>query len=143
MADHQVVVYGCENSGYPAAVSALASQTNEPPGRRIDLLRIPCSGRIEVGLLLDALERGADGVLVLGCPADSCKYLSGNLRAEKRVSRARRALRDAGIQGDRVRIELLSSLDSHKVAQLLADMEQRLATGQPSRVVAAGGGNQA
>jgi coenzyme F420-reducing hydrogenase delta subunit len=124
MTDGRIVVYGCESSGYAAAATArdvggLAAD--------IDLIRVPCSGRIEVGVLLEAFERGAAGVLVLGCPVDNCKYLSGNVRARKRIARTRRALRDAGIEEERARIELVSSLDAHKVREAVSQMEQAIA----------------
>jgi F420-non-reducing hydrogenase iron-sulfur subunit len=59
---------------------------------------LPCTGRIDEPILMEALQDGAEAILVVGCRRDNCKYLDGNLRAEKRVSRVSEILRDAGIE---------------------------------------------
>lgn len=58
---------------------------------------LACTGRVSEPILMEALQDGAGGVLVVGCRKDACKYLDGNCRAEKRVSRVREILHDAGI----------------------------------------------
>ena len=58
---------------------------------------LPCTGRVNDVLLMETLQDGFDGVLVVGCNKENCKYLNGNLRAEKRVDHVKRILADAGI----------------------------------------------
>jgi F420-non-reducing hydrogenase iron-sulfur subunit len=99
-------------------------------------VRLPCSGKVEIGLILKCLEEGHPGVLVLGCPLDNCKYLKGNLRARKRVELVKKALKDAGLPEELVHIDFLSSVDSHKLVDIVQGMRARLASvGEP---VAAG-----
>jgi coenzyme F420-reducing hydrogenase delta subunit/Pyruvate/2-oxoacid:ferredoxin oxidoreductase delta subunit/DNA-binding transcriptional ArsR family regulator len=45
------------------------------PGALPDLkiLPLPCAGRLELVHILEALEQGIDGVLVVTCPEDECK----------------------------------------------------------------------
>lgn len=38
----------------------------------IKLIKLPCSGRIEVIRLLKTFESGVDGVVVCGCLEDKC-----------------------------------------------------------------------
>jgi len=38
-------------------------------------------------MILKAFEKGADGVMVVGCLEGDCHYLAGNLRARARVGR--------------------------------------------------------
>ena len=56
------------------------------------MLRLPCTGKLEVNYLLTAFERGVDGVIVAGCLEGGCHFLEGNLRARKRVERAKQLL---------------------------------------------------
>jgi coenzyme F420-reducing hydrogenase delta subunit len=106
----------CENSAWKAyrdAAAAGAECSRVLEG--LDAVKLPCSGKIEVGLILRLLENGSAGVLVLGCPKDNCTFIRGNYRAEKRVVAAKAALREAGLDEGLVRLEFLSSLDSRKL----------------------------
>ncbi len=71
------------------------------PGN-INLIRVPCTGKIKVTTLLGAFEEGADGVYVVGCPVDGCHNVKGSERAGKRVSAVREALNELGVEGERV-----------------------------------------
>jgi coenzyme F420-reducing hydrogenase delta subunit len=64
---------------------------------------LPCSGKLEVFQLTRALETGADGVALFGCPEVACRYLAGSLRAKGRVGHTARILEEIGWGKDRVR----------------------------------------
>ena len=51
----------------------------------VEIIRVPCTGRVDIIHLLKALEDGVDGVYVAGCMEGDCHYVSGNLKARKRV----------------------------------------------------------
>lgn len=116
----KIVAFCCENSAYKVAESIRKSSEM----RSIELVKVPCAGKIEVVQMLKCLEEGAGKVLVLGCPIDNCKYVKGNRRALKRVNVAKQALKDAGIEEDKVLIELISSLDTHKLAETLKELRK-------------------
>lgn len=44
-------------------------------------IKVSCLGQISPGLILKALQKGAGGVLLLGCPPGECHYEFGNHRA--------------------------------------------------------------
>jgi coenzyme F420-reducing hydrogenase delta subunit len=64
---------------------------------------LPCSGKLEVFQLTRALETGADGVALFGCPEGACRYLTGSSRARGRVGHTGRILEEIGWGKDRVR----------------------------------------
>ena len=70
----------------------------------VRLTRVPCTGKLEVATLLKALEDGADGVYVVGCPVDACHNVKGSQRAAKRVEAVREALSELDVEPDRVRM---------------------------------------
>lgn len=119
----KIVAFVCENSAAKAAAQVEKAGVLEA----VQLVRLPCSGKIEVGLVLKCLEQGHPGVLVLGCPVDNCKYLKGNLRARQRIQTVKKALKDAGLREELVHIDFLSSVDSHKVADIVQGIQARLA----------------
>lgn len=68
--------------------------------RRIPL---PCSGKMEIIHLTKALESGADGVALFGCPEGACRYLVGSSRARGRVAHVGKILEEIGLEKDRLR----------------------------------------
>ncbi len=70
----------------------------------INLVRVPCTGKLQMTTLLKAFEDGADGVYVVGCPADGCHNVKGSIRAAKRVDAVRAALEELGVEGERVQM---------------------------------------
>jgi len=64
--------------------------------------RLPCSGKLQVSTLLKAFEDGADGVCVVGCPEDECHNLMGSKRAAHRVLAVRKALKELGVESERI-----------------------------------------
>lgn len=109
----KVVAFACENSACLAAEHAVSLSRRYP--ERVEIIKIPCSGRVDVIFVLKALEK-ADGVMVLACQKDNCKFLSGNVRAAKRVGQARKLLSEIGIKEERVQIIYLAANMGHKFA---------------------------
>ena len=116
------VMYCCENS------AALAVESVKDPELMsdYDIVSLPCSGRIESALILKTLERGYAGVIVLGCPEDNCKFVTGNKRAMNRVEQVRTILTNAGLDGESVIMDYVSSVDAHKVESIMRRAVERL-----------------
>jgi coenzyme F420-reducing hydrogenase delta subunit len=70
--------------------------------KNVEIVRVPCAGRIETIYLLKALEKGADGVLVFACFEENCQFLRGNLRAKGRLSYAHRMLEKIGLEKEAI-----------------------------------------
>ncbi len=65
--------------------------------------------KIEMEHILEAFEKGIDGVLVAGCLEGGCHFLEGNLRARKRTDRIREILDQIGVGGARLKMVNLSA----------------------------------
>ena len=78
-----------------------------PPN--VKIIKVPCTGRVDVIHILKALEDGADGVMVAGCMEGDCHYQSGNLRAKKRVTYVQQILDQIGLGAERVAMYNLSA----------------------------------
>jgi NADPH-dependent glutamate synthase beta subunit-like oxidoreductase/coenzyme F420-reducing hydrogenase delta subunit len=75
--------------------------------KNIRTVPVHCTSRIDILDLLKAVECGADGVAVIGCPDGSCKYRDIDHRVSARVKRGQDLLEKLGIESGR--IELLSA----------------------------------
>jgi len=82
-------------------------------------VKMPCSGMTKEVYLLKAFEAGADAVIVLMCPEGECRFVEGNIRARKRIERARRLLDEIGIQGDRLSAVSLEPGNEAEIVQMI------------------------
>lgn len=98
------------------------------------IIRVPCSGKVDIIHILRAFEKGADGVYVVGCMEGDCHYNQGNFRARKRVEQAARLLDRIGVGGDRVRMYNLSSGEGPLFAQYSTEMINRIREMGPSPI---------
>ncbi len=99
----RLVAFCCENSAFDSA--RLASLIGLPLPNGLELVRVPCAGRVDVHYLLKALESGADGVMIIGCHDESCKSITGSSLAKKRIEIIRNALGDVGLEKERLFFE--------------------------------------
>jgi coenzyme F420-reducing hydrogenase delta subunit len=77
-----ISLFYCSNSLSTEEIQSCASQIEDV---QINMISLPCSGRVNLLYLLKAIETGADGVILLTCPIGECTYIQGNLRAQKRA----------------------------------------------------------
>jgi len=85
-------------------------------------------------MILRAFERGADGVMVVGCLEGDCHYLSGNLRARARVRRVADLLERAGLGGERVGMFNLSAGEGTKFVKYANEMVEKIRGLGPSPI---------
>jgi len=98
------------------------------------IIRLPCTGKIDLIHILRAFERGADGVYVVGCMEGDCHFNTGNYRARKRVEQAARLLDSIGVGGARVQMYNLSSGEGPLFAKYSIEMSERIRALGPSPV---------
>jgi F420-non-reducing hydrogenase iron-sulfur subunit len=120
----KVAVFCCYHSAYEAADVAGSMHLKIPRGIR--LVRVPCTGRVDVLHILRAVEKGYDGILVLGCHEDNCKFLRGNILARKRVEYAKELLAEAGENDKQVEFHSVAANQPHRYAQVVNEMYDRL-----------------
>ena len=120
----RIVAFCCDQSGYPAADMAGTLKLDFPSN--VEIVRVPCAGRIETIYLLKALEKGADGVMIFGCFEENCQFLRGNLRAKGRLSYAHRMLEKIGLEKERLEICQLATNSGVRLAEALHRKSEQL-----------------
>jgi F420-non-reducing hydrogenase iron-sulfur subunit len=125
-----IVAFCCHYCAYAAADLAGTMRLQYPES--VHILRLPCTGKIEVNHLLAAFERGVDGVIVAGCLEGGCHFQVGNLRARRRVQRARLMLQEIGLEPERLEMFNLSSAEGTRFAEIVERMDRRIAQLGPS-----------
>ena len=62
--DIQILTFACEHCAYAAADLAGSLRIQYPP--EIKIVQLPCTGKLDVLMVLQAFEEGVDGVMVAG-----------------------------------------------------------------------------
>lgn len=125
-----IVTFCCNWCSYAGADLAGVSRQQYPPNLRI--IRVMCSGMVHPNLVIDALTKGADGVLICGCHIGDCHYLEGNVKAENRKEAIELMLGDFGLEPERFRLEWVSASEGPRFAQVAREMTETVRALGPS-----------
>lgn len=96
-------------------------RNSRPPGSEMNVISLPCSGKLDILYLIKAFETGADGVAVMMCQEGECRYLEGNLRAKKRAAAVEELLKETGLGEGRVAV---IQMDDSGIEKTLRKLEQ-------------------
>ncbi len=108
----KIIAFVCNECTYAAADLAGTSRSSYPSN--VTILRLPCTGKVDLLYLLEAFQNGADGIIVSGCLKDQCHYETGNqsggnYKAEKIVELTENILEEIGINKERIEMYFISS----------------------------------
>ncbi|MCL4789539.1 MAG: hydrogenase iron-sulfur subunit [Verrucomicrobia bacterium] len=120
----RIVAFFCNWCTYTAADLAGVSRLKYASNVRV--IRLMCSGRVDPQFILDALARGADGVLIGGCHLGDCHYVEGNYKTMRRFQMLKRMLADLGIEDGRVRLEWISASEGERVKTVINEMVEQI-----------------
>jgi len=125
-----IVGFCCNWCSYAGADLAGVSRFQYPPNLRI--IRVMCSGMVHPNLVIDALTKGADGVLICGCHIGDCHYLDGNVKAENRKEAIELMLEDFGVEPERFRLVWISASEGPRFAEVIREMTESVRALGPS-----------
>ena len=120
----KIVGFLCNWCSYASADKAGSAQKSYPSN--ISLIRVMCSGRVEPEFVLEAFQKGADGVLMFVCHPGDCHYKEGNIRALGRYEIITRMLDEFGIESERFVLEYVSASEGDRFARLVVEMSAKL-----------------
>ncbi len=119
-----IIAFCCNWCSYTGADLAGASKIQYPPN--VLVIRAMCSGMIHPNFVIEALTKGADGVLMCGCHPGDCHYIEGNLKAEKRGEAIDLMLEDFGLEPERFKLEWISASEGKKFAKTIQEMTETI-----------------
>ena len=106
--------------------------------RNVRIVRIPCSGKTDILFLLEAFLGGADGVMVIGCFEGDCHFMTGPVKARKRVARAKKLIEEAGLNPDRLDMFNVEASGGPRFKELVDEMTERVRRLGPSEIKTGG-----
>ncbi|HOK39586.1 MAG TPA: hydrogenase iron-sulfur subunit [bacterium] len=120
----KIVAFLCNWCSYGGADQAGANKLPVPGEIRI--IRVMCSGRIDPQFVIEALQDGADGVMILGCHPGDCHYKEGNYNALRRYMLLTRLLEEFGIEKERVYLDWVSASEGEKFSKVTNEFVKKI-----------------
>jgi coenzyme F420-reducing hydrogenase delta subunit len=91
------------------------------------VIRVMCSGRVDLAFILRAFSNGTDGVFVGGCWPGECHYITeGNYLTLSMMHLCRRLLELIGVNPERLRLEWVSASEGSRFAEVTNDFTRKL-----------------
>ncbi len=119
-----IIGFLCNWCSYAGADLAGTSRIQYPPN--IKIIKVMCSGRVNPMYVVNALQQGADGVLIGGCHPGDCHYQHGNLLARRRIAILKNLLEFIGIDSRRVRMTWVSAAEGRKFAEVVKEVTEEI-----------------
>lgn len=77
-------------------------QVGEKYSPNIYIIKVPCTGAVNMIMVNDAIAEGLDGILVAGCNASQCQRRKGNELATCRIENCQQSLEEEFLEKERL-----------------------------------------
>ncbi|MHC4401778.1 MAG: hydrogenase iron-sulfur subunit, partial [Planctomycetota bacterium] len=117
----------CENDAYPALDAAGLRRIRH--SAYIRFIPVRCLGAVNVVWVADALSRGYDGILLIGCKSGDdyqCHFIRGSELMGTRGDNIRDKLSQLALEEERVRVEQLSISDYRKLPEVINEFAEEI-----------------
>lgn len=116
----RILVLACENDAYPVLDMIGINRMRYPATYRVVPVR--CLGSVNSVVVADAVQRGFDGVVLLGCRSGEdyqCHFIQGSELLGRRMDNVRETLSRLALEEDRVKVIETSIADSRRLPGVL------------------------
>ncbi len=120
----KIAAFLCNWCSYAGADLAGTSRMKYPPN--VLPIRVMCSGRVDPLFVIEAVRKGADGVLIAGCHPGDCHYQTGNYKMRRRIILLKKMVEQFSIDPRRIRFEFVSASEGQKFASVITEFVDEL-----------------
>jgi quinone-modifying oxidoreductase subunit QmoB len=129
----RMVVFVCENDAYPAIDMAGINRLQYSSLVRFIPLR--CLGNINMVWIADALSKGIDGIMLIGCKHGDdyqCHFMKGSELAQYRMSKVTETLQRLVLEPERIEVQQLGIDEYYKIPQLINAFSEMISGFDPN-----------
>ena len=123
----RILAFMCENDAYPALDVAGFHRLRYDPGVRVIPLR--CLGSLNIVWIADALSRGVDGVMLIGCKFGDdyqCHFIRGSELADRRMENVKETFERLQLEPERLELTQLAINEYGKLPELINGFMERI-----------------
>jgi coenzyme F420-reducing hydrogenase delta subunit len=111
----KIIAFCCRSCGYAAADDAGLKKLTYNPN--IFIVQVPCTGRVDTSFILKSFEEGFDGVMIVGCKQDACRYIDGVQKAQRKVKLLSKIM--GSNSEKRIKLENLNAVEGAKFVEIV------------------------
>ncbi|WP_455207762.1 hydrogenase iron-sulfur subunit [Kaarinaea lacus] len=119
----RILLLACENDAYPAL--DMAGMNREEYSAFVRIIPVRCLGSMNLVWIIDALNSGYDGVVLMGCQKGEnyqCHFVKGSEMAHYRMSKVDDILQSLSLEKERVATYEVAITDIQRAPKLINDM---------------------
>ena len=106
----------------------MSGVTRQSYAPEIRIIRLMCTGRVDLAFVLRAFANRADGVIVGGCWPGECHYVTeGNYDALGNMHLCKKLLQHIGLNPERMRLEWIAASEGTRFAEVMSEFAELLA----------------
>ncbi len=123
----RMIALMCENDALPALDEAAAHKKQWNPWIRI--IPVRCLGAVNTVWIADALSRGIDGVILVGCRRGDdyqCHYIKGSELANTRMTNVKETLDRLTLEPERVKIVELARNEFERIPEIFDEFAETI-----------------
>jgi quinone-modifying oxidoreductase subunit QmoB len=129
----RMIAFMCENDALPALdeAAALKKQWNS----WIRIIPVRCVGAVNTVWIADALSRGIDGVILIGCRRGDdyqCHYIRGSELANTRMTNVQETLDRLTLEPERVKIVELARNEFERIPEIFEEFAETIEEAGPN-----------
>ncbi|MFX1393893.1 MAG: FAD-dependent oxidoreductase [Promethearchaeota archaeon] len=118
----KIIAFCCNSCGYAAADDAGYKKLFYNPN--IFIVRVPCTGRVDTNFIIKSFELGFDGVIVIGCRKEACRYIDGVEKVQKKINILKKIL--GWRYSNRIILKHMNAVEGMKFAEILNKFYKQL-----------------
>lgn len=131
--NYRILVFACENDAYPALDILGLNKLRLPSNIRV--IPVRCLGSINNVWYADALSKGIDGILLLGCKYGDdyqCHFIKGSELASYRMGNLQETLTRLVLESERVKQIQLEYSDYMKLPDIVNEFVDKIKSLEPN-----------
>ncbi len=122
--ERKIIAFGCEKWGYSAA--DLTGTTRKSYSTNFHLIRVRCTGRIGIHLIMESFLNGADGVAIISWKEGECEFGNGNMNTYDHVKFLKRLFSHLGLAEERIQQYFCSAAEVDKFIKSVEDITSKV-----------------
>lgn len=124
----RVIIFTCNWNAHESLEAAGKRHLRYPAGVRP--LKVDCLGQVSTSVILKAFEKGADGVMLVGCSPEECHYEFGSRRAAELFDEVRSLARLLGFREEQLEFHQVHIGDEEALIEKVKGFVDQLAAKQ-------------
>ncbi len=123
----RVIAFLCENDAYPALDMAGINRISYNSWIRV--IPVRCLGSVNIVWIADALSKGIDGIMMIGCKHGDdyqCHFVKGSELADTRMGKVQETLQRLVLESDRIRVEQLSISEYQRLPEIFDEFMETI-----------------